>query len=394
MDDDRGCGRCGNAVEADEPGCGSCHQARPPEGWPRDPRLGVVVLDRLVLSRRIGYGATGSVYLAEDREAGGRVAVKLLHHELTGDPEMVRRFRLEAVLTKSLDVPQVVPAYDFGQFPDGTHYFTMEYVEGVGLDAVLAKRGTLPLSTVLTIARQVLAALDVAHSRGVIHRDLKPGNLLLARDPAGQPMVRILDFGFARLTDTRGTAAPGRRLTLGQMVMGTPTYMAPEQARGSRTLDGRADLYSLGVILYRALTGKPPFSGTMEEVLRQHLQTPPAPPSSIWPDVPPAMDAVLLRMLEKDPDRRQANAAEVLAELGRAFPGGPAAWDPDEMRAGAAPRSELVRLVDRYVHGTQSLPALKGHPAARTGRLPWILVAVGATSLAIAVLTWWLLRAG
>jgi serine/threonine-protein kinase len=369
-------------------------EVRPPDGWPRDPRLGGVVLDRLVLSRRIGYGATGSVYLAEDREAGGRVAVKLLRRELTGDPEIVRRFRLEAVLTKSLDIPQVVPAYDFGQFPDGTHYFTMEYVEGVGLDTVLEQRGPLPLPMVLTIARQVLAALDVAHSQGVIHRDLKPGNILLARDPAGHPMVRILDFGFARLTDSGTASGPGRRLTLGLTLMGTPTYMAPEQARGSRTLDGRADLYSLGVILYRALAGQPPFSGTMEEVLRQHLETPPVPPSMVHPDVPHAMDVLLVRMLEKDPDRRHANAAAVLADLDRAFPGGPSAWDPDEMRAAAAPRAELVRLVDRYVHGTQSLPALKGRPGFGAGRTAWILAAVGAGSLAVAALVWWLLRPG
>jgi len=355
-----------------------------------------------VLTRRIGYGATGSVYLAEDPVDGGRVAVKLLRPDLTHDPEIVHRFRLEAVLTKSLEIPQVVPAYDFGQLPDGTHYFTMEYVEGVGLDDVLARRGTLPLPTVLTIARQVLAALDVAHSRGVVHRDMKPGNLLLARDPTGQPLVRILDFGFARMNEARDGSGPQRRLTLSRTVMGTPTYMAPEQARGARNLDGRADLYSLGVILYRALAGTAPFTGTMEEVLRQHLETPPQPPSSRWPDVPPAMDAILMKMLQKDPALRHATAAEVLADLDRAFPSGPSAWDPEEMRASAKSRSELVRLVDRYVMGTRSLPALKDVPGAEPARpeplprtslrLSWLLGAAGMGVALLAVLAWWLLR--
>jgi eukaryotic-like serine/threonine-protein kinase len=301
------------------------------------------------------------------------------------------------VLTKSLEIPQVVPAYDFGVLPDGTHYFTMEYVEGVGLDDVLGRQGTLPLPTLLTVARQALAALDVAHSRGVVHRDLKPGNLLLSRDPVGRPLVRILDFGFARLANppAEGTASRGgsassmRRLTMSRTVLGTPTYMAPEQARGSSQVDGRADLYSLGVILFRALTGRPPFEGTMEEVLKAQLQTPAPVPSSLWPDVPPALDALLVRMLQKDPDKRFQTAAEVTAELDRHFPGGPAAWDPEEMRATAAPASELARLVDQYVIGTRSLPALPGvTPGSRTegpSRLPWILMAVGAVALAAAV---------
>ncbi len=391
MEEACGCSRCKNPVDKEDPKCESCRQLRPPEGWPVDFRLGQVVLERLVLTRRLGFGATGGVYLAEDADAGDRVAVKLLHRDLTQDLEIVHRFRLEAVLTKSLEIPQVVPAYDFGELPDGTHYFTMEYVEGVGLDQMLGQRNTLPLPTVLCIARQVLTALDVAHSRGVVHRDLKPGNLLLSRDPVGKPLVRILDFGFARMTDAGAGPGQGRRLTLGHTVLGTPTYMAPEQARGSRNLDGRADLYSLGIILYRALSGRAPFRGTMEEVLRAHLSTPPEPMSPRIPDVPPAMDAIVLKMLQKDPALRYAKASEVVAELDRAFPSGPSAWDLEDMHATTPQRAELERLVDRYVLGTQSLPALHGvslsvEPSARKkSAWVWILLAVSALIAAAVV---------
>lgn len=394
-----------------EPVCPACEMSRPGAGWTPDPRLGDRLPDGRILRRRLGFGLTGSVYLA-DREGGQEpIAVKVLRLDLSGDPELARRFRLEAVLTRSLNLPQVVPAYEWGELPDGAPFFTMEFVDGPGLDRVLAEQGALPVETVLVLARQVLSALDVAHGLGVIHRDLKPANLLMARDAQGRLLVRILDFGFARLLADASVDGPQRRLTRARTVLGTPTYMSPEQARGSLVVDSRSDLYSLGVILYRALAGVAPFTGSQQDVLRHHIETPPHPVTVHRPDVPSELGRILSQMLEKDPDHRPASAGAVLAVLNAAFPGSTGSFDPDQLRAAAAPRAELVRQVERHVLRTRSLPAMADVPqadetsmaatraaatpaAARSGRRrAWLALAVGLGLLGLGVASWLVLRA-
>jgi serine/threonine-protein kinase len=322
------------------------------------------------------------VYLAELPGGTERVAVKLLRRELADDPDLLRRFRLEAVVTKSLGVPQVVPTYDFGQLEAGTHYLTMEFVEGTGLDQILASGRKLKVDETVWIARQVLAALAAAHDRGVIHRDLKPGNLLLSRDAAGRPLLRILDFGFARVV-ADALSGP-RRLTQGHVILGTPCYMAPEQARGSREVDFRADLYSLGVILYRALAGVPPFEGaTSLEILQKQQDEKPQPPSAHRPDVPTDLERVILRLLQKDPAGRYANSHAVLADLRNAFPPTGEEPCPAPATSPAASRSELLRQVGRHVLGTRSIPALPEPAAVR--RLLWFAVGAGVLILAAVV---------
>lgn len=334
---------------------------------------------------RLGHGATGSVYLAEDPESGARVAVKFLHRTLRADDELVKRFRVEAVVTKALGIPQVVQTYDFGVTEDGTHYLTMEYVAGHNL-ADLMVAGPLALGNAIEIARQVLIALDVAHRRHVIHRDLKPGNILLTRSPDGRPLVKILDFGFAKVLSEQaeGFFYPVR-VTRDRVVMGTPHYMSPEQARGEREVDGRTDLYSAGVILYQMVTGVPPFDAENPmDILARHIQEPPRPPTEILPALPAALDAILLKLLAKDRGQRYALAADVLADLDRAFPANGSPWSLDEVSARAARPSQILRQVGELVPDPVPVP----EPPSRGP--PWAVILAVLGGLVVAALAlWW-----
>lgn len=381
------CHKCAAPVHATEPRCPRCGSRRPQEGWPPDPRIDSTFLDRLVIRARLGHGATGAVYLAEDPESGARVAVKFLHRTLRADDELVKRFRVEAVVTKALGIPQVVQTYDFGTTEDGTHYMTMEYVAGHNLADLMAA-GPLALGDAIEVSRQVLMALDVAHRRHVIHRDLKPGNILLTRSGDGRPLVKILDFGFAKVLSEQaeGFFYPVR-VTRDRVVMGTPHYMSPEQARGERDLDGRTDLYSLGVILYQMVTGVLPFDADNPmDVLAKHLQEPPRPPTEVLPLLPRSLDPILVRLLAKERERRYPTAADVLADLDRAFPGNDSSWRLDEVSAHAARPSQILRQVGELVPDPVWVP----EPPVRP--IPWalILTVLGAVLLAGVVLWWFL----
>lgn len=396
------CHACRTPVEQADLHCAACNARRPAGGWPGDARIGTTILDGLELRERIGYGATGAVYAGVRPGSTDEVAVKLLRRDLTENAELVRRFRLEAVVTKSLAIPQVVAARDFGILPDGTHYLTMDRVRGTGLDRVLQATPRLRIDVAVEVARQVLVALDVTHSRGVVHRDLKPGNLILDRDDEGRPLVRILDFGFAKvLADP--DLAPGLRLTRGLTVMGTPQYMSPEQCRGSRSIDGRTDLYSLGVILYRMLSGVSPFDApTCAEVIRMQLEQRPEPPSARWPDIPPELDRLVLWLLEKDPDARPRTASNVLGELERHFPERDSRHDIQRTAAVAGHRSEIIRQIDRHVAPSDAVdagmaagedreaaaPRTSGRSGSR-GRRVVVGVALAVLALAAAAAAWW-----
>ncbi len=259
---------------------------------------------------RLGRGGMGEVWDAEHVELGKRVVVKLLHANLSNGASFVERFRVEARVLAQLSHPNVVGVSDFG-WVGGRPYLVMEKVEGRSLaDEVKSRRDPLPLAEVLPIARQLLAGLGAAHAAGVIHRDVKPANVLYGPPCNGARRVTLVDFGLVKQLN-RSTEA----LTAVGSVMGTPSYFAPEQALG-RPTDARTDLYSAGALFYRLLTGHTPFErATMREMALAHVRDLPPPPSSFVPDLPPLVDAVLLKALAKNPDRRFASAEEMAFAL-------------------------------------------------------------------------------
>jgi serine/threonine protein kinase len=263
--------------------------------------------------QQIGKGGMGTVWLAEHTMLGRRAALKLLHPMFTTRSEIVTRFFNEARAATAISDPGIVQIFDFGQHVDGTAYIAMEMLEGEPLDRRLKRMGRLPVGDALRIMRQVASTLGVAHRSGIVHRDLKPENVFLVHDPevVGGERAKILDFGIAKLTTDTNP------MTHTSAVMGTPAYMSPEQCRGAGRVDQRADIYSLGCTLFALITGGPPFdiegSG---EIIAAHLREPPPAPSSRARDIPPELDALILRCLAKDPGRRFASGTELAAALG------------------------------------------------------------------------------
>jgi CheY-like chemotaxis protein len=268
---------------------------------------GELFAGRYEILEEVGSGGMGMVYRAIDRDLGEQVAVKTLRPELLRDPTLIERFKSEIRLARHISNKHVVRTHDFGE-RDGICYLTMEYVEGITVRELLDTRGNLGVGPTLAIAAQLAHSLVAAHEQGVIHRDIKPQNLLLDREGG----LKVMDFGVARL------AAGPSRLTEVGMVIGTPDYMAPEQMLGEAVTD-RSDLYSMGVVLFECLTGRLPFvaSSTVALIAKSLHERPPE-PSGLNPEVPGALSALVLRLLAKDPADRPAGAEEVgrlLAEL-------------------------------------------------------------------------------
>ena len=262
---------------------------------------GDVLNSRYALRALIDSGATADVYLADDLRLGRQVAVKVLSAEQARAERGIERFRREAQAAAALSHPNVVAVYDWGQANE-TAFLVMQYVAGSDLRSVLRERGRLAEATALRVAAEIAAALEVAHQHGIVHRDVKPRNVLI--DAHGSAL--LADFGIA---------APTNGVAERDSVYGTALYVSPEQAQGL-TVDGRADLYSLGAVLYELLTGQPPFRGeTPGEVARQHVSAAVVPPRAVCADVSAAAERVVLRALEKDPARRFSNAGEMRAAL-------------------------------------------------------------------------------
>jgi serine/threonine-protein kinase len=257
----------------------------------------------------IGEGGMGVVYLARHVTLGRPAAVKVLHPELSTNQSIVTRFFNEARAATAVRNPGIVEVFDFGFLDDRSAYIVMEYLDGESLGARM-QRGRSALGATLTIVRAIARALQAAHEQGIVHRDLKPDNVFLVPDPelpTGE-RVKLLDFGIAKLAgnDERSHTRTGT-------VMGTPTYMAPEQCRGSGRVDHRADLYALGCVAYEMLCGRPPFlADGPGDVFARHLYFPPLPLRSHHPELPAEIDAFVLWLLEKDPAARPATAADVI----------------------------------------------------------------------------------
>jgi eukaryotic-like serine/threonine-protein kinase len=277
-------------------------------------RIGKTIDDRYRIVRKVGQGGSGEVFEAEHVYIRKRVALKLLRSQLPSRAEAIQRLRREAQATSAIGHPGIVKIEDFGTTEDGVVFMAMEWLEGEPLDVAI-ERGAMPVERALDLALQTCEALAAAHDAGVIHRDLKPENIFLVRTPAGA-QAKILDFGVAKLTTAEA------RLTATGMVVGTPYYMAPEQAAG-RDVDGRSDIYALGVILYEMVTGTLPFTGdTALAVIHMHLEQAPEPPRKRAPaqGIPADVEALILRCMAKKPAGRY-ESARALADALRALPG-------------------------------------------------------------------------
>src|SRR6185503_2106980 len=270
----------------------------------QDTLSGTLFAGRYRIARKLGGGGMADVYLAEDQELGRRVAIKMLHSRYANDEQFVERFRREAKNAAGLSHPNIVSIYDRGEF-DGSYYIAMEYLEGRTLKELIVRNGPTPVPIAIDYARQMLSALGFAHRHGIVHRDIKPHNIVVG--PDGR--LKVTDFGIARSGASQMTEAGS--------IVGTAQYLSPEQARGAQ-VDPRSDLYSLGIVLYEMLTGKVPFTGEAPvEIAMKHLSSVAEPPSKARPEVPHALDAVVMRALAKDPDERFDSAEEMDADLAR-----------------------------------------------------------------------------
>jgi serine/threonine-protein kinase len=327
---------------------------------PGDPLLGTEV-DRYRIIRRIGEGGMGIVYEAEHIVIEKKVALKVLRDDFSNRPEVVERFRQEAKAASRIGNEHIVDISDFGVTPGGASYFVMEMLDGDDLANVLSREGTLSLTRAADILAQCCRALSAAHTKGIVHRDMKPENIFLtARD--GRPdFVKIVDFGIAKMSDIETQGAPGRKLTKTGMIFGTPEYMSPEQAAG-KSLDHRVDIYALGVIFYEVLTGRVPFVGdTFMGVLTQHMFEAVPPLEQVNPNVkvPESIQAFIGRALAKDADERFQSCDEMYAALEAA------------MGDGAVPDATGVRTFQRdATRPSMKMKGLRAEAATQELQVP------------------------
>jgi serine/threonine-protein kinase len=273
-------------------------------------------VNNFLILRMLGEGGMGAVYEALHPTLRKRVAIKVLRRELAFDAAVVQRFFNEARAASSIRHPNIIDIIDLGLLPDGVPYLMMELLEGESLAQLLAREGPLPIERAVDLGLQAARALEAAHRKGIVHRDLKPDNLFLIADPTnpGHQQIKVLDFGIAKLLGDLSAISVN---TVAGQVFGTPPYMSPEQCRGQAgETDHRSDVYSLGIILYEMLCGKPPFSGGgLGDVMMMHLTTEPLAPGRLRPDLPPALEEVITTALAKRPAERFASMTELSAAL-------------------------------------------------------------------------------
>ena len=339
-----------------------------------DERRGTVFAGRYRLERRLGSGGMADVWLAEDQELGRNVAIKMLHERYAGDTQFVERFRREATHAAGLSHPNVVSIFDRGM-AEGSYYIVMEYVEGRTLKELIVTRGSCPVPVAISYVRQVLAALRYAHRHGIVHRDIKPHNVLV--DHEGR--VKVADFGIARAGSSQMTEAGS--------IIGTAQYLSPEQARGA-PVDESSDLYSTGILLYELLTGELPFNGeTPVEIAMKHLSQVPPAPSTIRNEVPRDLDLVVLRALAKEPADRYRSAKELDRDLELVGRGEPVA-DENEAAATMVLRGETTAAttatpVPVGLGGNERYRSYDGEVRTRRPLWPWLVVLGLAIALGI-----------
>jgi serine/threonine-protein kinase len=311
-----------------------------------DSLIGIVLAGRYEVLRRIGEGGMGAVYEAKHTLIGKRVAVKVLLEKFHAKSDFVARLLQEARLASSIGHENIVDVTDFGTTDDGRSFVVMEFLDGESLAELERREAPLPIERSLRIARQAASALGAAHAKGIFHRDVKPENLYLVRRGEAD-FVKVVDFGISKAVKPGGDEGPeAYRLTHTGLLLGTPLYMSPEQARGDEDLDHRADIWALGVLLYECLTGEVPFrANNYLQIIAQVLTYEPASPSRLRPElgIPDAVDAVVMRAMEKDRARRYQTMAELERDLERLLAGDQNVGLPPATGPRPAPRSAPKR---------------------------------------------------
>jgi serine/threonine-protein kinase len=289
--------------------------ATPRHGLGEAELVGATLAGRYLVTRKIGQGGMGAVYEATHTLIGKRVAVKVLLEKYARRESIVQRLEQEARLASSCQNEHIIDITDFGMTDDGRTFVVMEYLDGESLAECLAREPQLPEQRILGIVSQAASALAAAHAKGIVHRDIKPENLFLLRRK-DQDFVKVVDFGISKSLRASDEAEAQPRLTQTGMVLGTPLYMSPEQARGDDELDARVDVYALGVIMYEAATGRVPFIGNNYlSVISQVLNEDPKPPRELRPDLSEELEAVMLRAMAKDRIERYPSATDLLDDL-------------------------------------------------------------------------------
>jgi len=327
-----------------------------------DPLIGTFFDGRYKIVRKLGAGGMANVYLAEDQELGRRVAIKILNDRHANDDQFVERFRREAKNAAALSHPNIVSIYDRGE-AEGTYYIAMEFLDGRSLKELIVTRGPAPVPVAVEYTRQILSALRFAHRHGIVHRDIKPHNVLVD----GEGRVKVTDFGIAR--------AGASQMTEAGSIVGTAQYLSPEQARGTN-VDQRSDLYSLGVVLYELLTGAAPFGGdTPVEIAMKHLSQTPEPPSAKRPNLPHDLDLLVMRALAKDPDERYQSAEEMDGDLERIARGVAVSRETEESATqiiSAATGPMAATAATMIAPAPRMLPAAPAKTPASTGGPPQV----------------------
>jgi serine/threonine-protein kinase len=374
----RYCPSCGTTYPADYAVCPRDATPLAAEGA-EDPLIGTIVADTYEVVRKIGEGGMGRVYEAKHVRLGKKVALKVMHRMFADDREAVARFRREATAAAAIPSPFVAAVLDVNATRDGQPFLVYELLEGKDLESVIETEGRLPVARAVKIARQVAQALGAAHDTGVVHRDLKPENIMLVRGPDGGELAKVLDFGIAKVLNED-------KLTRTGALLGTPAYMAPEQARGGQEVDHRCDVYALGAILYRALTGRPAFSGEdAGKTLTSVIWDEPQRPKTLRKDLPEELELVVQRAMAKDPDARFSSMAQLDVALAP-FEGVEPASKESPPRALGSAETMIAQPGESAKLGV-AVPALARW--ARTGAVAFGLLTLGwCTLLAGSLLAW------